>query len=54
MIQIRAFKEKEKDEGERKTQLSGQWTIPMFGGLWKEKENHPFHRISLSPPTKFT
>jgi hypothetical protein len=45
MIQIRAFKKKEKDGGERKTQL---------GGLWKEKEKHPFHRFSLSPPTKFT
>jgi len=54
MIQIHAFKKKEKDGGERKTQLGGQWKVPMLGGLWKEKEKHPFHHFSLSPPTKFT
>jgi hypothetical protein len=28
------FKEKEKKGGER-SQLGGQWKVPMFGGLWK-------------------
>jgi hypothetical protein len=34
MIQICAFKEKEKEGGERKPQLGGQWKVPMLGGQW--------------------
>jgi hypothetical protein len=34
--------------------FSGPWKIPMFGGLWKEKEKHHFHLFSLSPLTHFT
>ncbi len=47
MIQIRAFKEKEKERGEGRPQLDGQWKVPMESGLWKEKEKHPFHFFSL-------
>jgi len=52
------FKEKEKEGGEGKPQLSGlwkvpmlsgQWKVPMFGDLWKEKDKHHFHLFSLSP-----
>jgi hypothetical protein len=43
MIRICPFKEKER--GERKSQLGGQWKekekVPMFGGQWKEKEEVP-------------
>ncbi len=53
MIQIHAFKKKEKEGGERKPQLGGQWKVPIFGGLWK-KEKHFFHLFSFSPPTNFT
>jgi hypothetical protein len=35
MIQIRAFKKKEKEGGEGKPQLGGQWKVPMFGDPWK-------------------
>jgi hypothetical protein len=39
MIKIRAFKKKEKEGerkgGERRTQLGGQWKVPMFGGPCK-------------------
>jgi hypothetical protein len=48
MIRIRPFKEKE--GGERRSQLSGQWKekekVPVLGGQWKEKEKHLF---TLSP-----
>jgi hypothetical protein len=42
------FKGREKEGGERRSQLGGQWKvlmfggpwkIPMLGGQWKEKEN---------------
>jgi hypothetical protein len=33
MIQIHAFKEKEKEGGEGKPQLGGQWKAPMLGTL---------------------
>jgi hypothetical protein len=46
MIQIHTFKLKEKERGEGRPQLGGQWKVPMFGGPWKEKEKnkkkHPF------------
>jgi hypothetical protein len=29
------FKEKEKEGGEGRSQLCGQWKVPMFGGPWK-------------------
>jgi hypothetical protein len=35
MIQICPFKEKEKEGGEERSQLGGQWKVIMFGGLWK-------------------
>jgi hypothetical protein len=35
MIQIRPFKEKEKEGGERRSQLSDQWKVPLFGCPWK-------------------
>jgi hypothetical protein len=54
MIQIRAFKEKEKKEGEGRPQLGGQLKVPMLGGPWKEKEKHPLHLFSFPPPTNFT
>jgi hypothetical protein len=54
MIQNHTFKKKEKEIGEGKPQLGGQWKVPMFGGPWKEKEKHPFHLFSFSPPTNFT
>jgi hypothetical protein len=53
MIQIRAFKEKEKKGDEKRPQLGGQWKVPMLGGPWKEKEKHPFHLFSFPPPNKF-
>jgi hypothetical protein len=62
MIQIHTFIEKEKEGGEGRPQLGGQWKvpmfggswkIPMFGGLWKEKEKHHFDLFSLSPLTHF-
>jgi hypothetical protein len=31
--------------------FSAQLKVPMFGGFWKEREKHPFHFFSLSPPT---
>jgi hypothetical protein len=42
MIQIRPFKEKEKEVGEGRSQLNSQWKIPMLGDQWKEKEKHLF------------
>jgi hypothetical protein len=43
MIRICPFKEKEGGEG--RSQLSGQWKerekVPMFGGQWKEREKVP-------------
>jgi hypothetical protein len=30
MIKIRAFKEKEKEGGEGRTQLGGQWKVPSL------------------------
>jgi hypothetical protein len=50
MIQIGTFKVKEKEGGEGRLQLDGQWKVPMFGGPWKEKKKHPFHLFSLPPP----
>jgi len=35
MIQIRAFKDKEKEGGEGKPQLGGQWEVLMLGGPLK-------------------
>jgi hypothetical protein len=35
MTRILIFKEKEKEGGEGRPQLSGLWKVPMFGGLWK-------------------
>jgi len=35
MTQIRAFKEKEREGGERRPQLDELWKVPMLGGLWK-------------------
>jgi hypothetical protein len=32
MIQIRAFKEKEKEICEKKPQFDAQWKVPMFSG----------------------
>jgi hypothetical protein len=32
MIQICPFKEKEKEGGEERPQLGGQWKVLMFGG----------------------
>jgi hypothetical protein len=32
MIQIPPFKEKKKEGGEGRSQLGGQWKVPMFGG----------------------
>jgi hypothetical protein len=35
MIQIRPFQEKEMEGGEGRSQLNGQWKVPLFGGPWK-------------------
>jgi hypothetical protein len=32
IIQIHAFEKKEKEGGEGRPQLNGQWKVPMFGG----------------------
>jgi hypothetical protein len=32
MIQIRSFKKKEKEGGEGRPQLGGQWKVSMLGG----------------------
>jgi hypothetical protein len=29
------FKENEKEGGEGRSQLSGEWKVPMLGGPWK-------------------
>jgi hypothetical protein len=34
--------------------LGGPWKVPMFDGQWMEKEKHPFHLFSFSPPNFFT
>jgi hypothetical protein len=34
MIQIGTFKEKEKEGVEGRSQLGGQWKVPMFGDQW--------------------
>jgi hypothetical protein len=56
-----SFKEKEKEGGEGRSQLGGQWKVSMFngpwkvlmfGGQWKEKEKHIF-TSSHFPPNKF-
>jgi len=61
MIQIRRLKKNEKEGGEGKSQLNGQWKVPMLGGpwkvpllsgQWKEKEKHLFP-FSHFPPNKF-
>jgi hypothetical protein len=57
------FKEKEKEKCEGRSQLGGQWKVPMFGDPWKvpmlgdqwkenEKENHLL-MSSHFPPNKF-
>jgi hypothetical protein len=55
------FKKKENEGGEGRSQLGGQWKVPMFdgpwkatvlGGQWKEKEKHLF-TSSHFPPKKF-
>jgi hypothetical protein len=48
MIRTHPLKEKEKEGGEGRSQLGGQWKVSMLGGQWKEKEKHlftfsPFH-----------
>jgi hypothetical protein len=35
MIRIHPFKKKEKEGGEGRSQLGGQWKVVMFGGCWK-------------------
>jgi len=35
MIQIRPFKEKEKERGEGRSQLGGQRKVPMLDDQWK-------------------
>jgi hypothetical protein len=35
MIRIHPFKEKEKEGGEGRSQLGGQWKVPKLGGQWK-------------------
>ncbi len=61
MIQIYAFKKKEKERGETPTRWpmegsNGRRPIEgsKLGGLWKEKEKHPFHLFSFSPLINFT
>jgi hypothetical protein len=49
MIRICPFKEKEKEGGEERSQLDGQWKVPMFGGQWKEKEKHLFTSSHFTP-----
>ncbi len=49
MIQIRAFKGKEKEGCEGRPELGGQWKVPLLGGLWKEKEKYHFHIFSFCP-----
>jgi hypothetical protein len=51
MIQIRVLLEKEKEGGEGRPQLGGEWKVPMLGGPWKEKEKHLFDLFSLPPNT---
>ncbi len=62
LIRICFFKEKERERGEGRLQLGGQWKVPMFGGpwnvpmlsgQWKEKEKHLF-TSSHFPLTNFT
>jgi hypothetical protein len=62
MIRTCVFQEKEKEGGEGRPQLGGQWKVPMLGGQWgnillgglrKEKEKHIFHCFSFSPSTNF-
>jgi hypothetical protein len=52
MIRICPFQEKEMEGSEGRSQLGGQWKVPLFGGLWKEKEKHLF-TSSHFPPNKF-
>jgi hypothetical protein len=61
MIQIPAFKQKEKEESEGRPQLgghwkvpmlSGPWKVPMFGGLGRRRKNIIF-TFSYFPPNKF-
>jgi hypothetical protein len=49
MIQIRPFKEKEKEGGEGRSQFGGQWKVPMFGGQRMEKEKHLFTSSHFPP-----
>jgi hypothetical protein len=55
MIRICPFKEKERGEG--RSQLGGQWKekekVPMFGGQWKEKEKLLFTSFHF-PLNKFS
>jgi hypothetical protein len=39
---IRLFKKKEKGGGEGRSQLGGQWKVPMLGGQWEEKEKEKY------------
>jgi len=52
MIRIHLFKKKEKEGGVGRSQLGGQWKVPMLGGQWKEKVKH-FFTSSHFPPNKF-
>jgi hypothetical protein len=47
------FKKKEKTEGEIRSQLGGQWKVPMLSHPLKEKEKHLFASFYF-PLTKFT
>jgi len=47
------FKKKEKTEGEIRSQLGGQWKVPMLSHPSKEKEKYFFASFYF-PLTKFT
>jgi hypothetical protein len=52
MIQIRAFKEKEKEGGEGKFQLGGQWKVQCLVAFGRRMKNIIFIFFHL-PPNKF-
>jgi hypothetical protein len=49
MIRICPFKEREKEGGERRSQLGGQWKVSMIGAQWKKKEKEKGNTFSPLP-----
>jgi hypothetical protein len=53
MIQVHAFKKKEKEGGDRRPQFGGPWKVSSLVALGMKRRNI-FFIFSFSPQTNFT